>query len=160
MGFIFLMGCTNNNRVNPVYVNADKELKVLVKLEQSMNQRLPKECGFGSLYYGNVEYHKGDKAYYLTVKDRVTGNSSEVFELDQFTSSEVTDKYIILYGNQLVGGYNKAISGKVLQVVYDNQIDFCKFKAWCAKQPISSSEPKGPSFKEFKYRGDAYGLQD
>ena len=142
IGFVFLMGCSSNSSVATVDTHRD--------IEQSINQRLPTKCGFQSLYYGKVRYDKISKTYYLTVED---GDYGGTFELDQFASHEVTDKYVILYGSQLVGGDNRAIEGKILQVVYDkHQIDFDKLKAWCALQPNSSEEPKAPSFKRFKYK--------
>ena len=58
---------------------------------------------------------------------------------------EIVDKYILLYGNQLLGGNHAVIEGKVLQVVDNNEIDLDKLKAWCALQPNSSSEPKAPA---------------
>jgi len=150
--FIFLMGCTHSNSVESVEVNIDRKQKVLPQSEQSINQRLPKECGFGTLYYGKVKYDKASKIYYLTVKDRVTQNSSEEYELDQVILPEMSDKYILLYGNQLLGGGSAVIEGKVLQVVDNNEINFDKIKAWCALQPNSSSEPKAPVYRDFNYR--------
>lgn len=152
IGFIFLMGCTNSNSVESVEVNIDREQKVLPKTEPSIHQRLPRECGFGTLYYGKVKYHKASKTYYLTVKDRVKQNSREEFVLEQVVSPEIADKYILLYGNQLVGGERAEIEGEVLQVVDNNEIDFDKLRAWCVLQPNSSSEPKAPVYREFKYR--------
>jgi len=114
------------------------------KPQKSINQRLPKECGFGSLYYGKVKYHKGNKAYYLTVKDRFSQNDSEDFELTEFVSPKLLNRHVVLYGNQLLGGkilpdFNGAISGKVIQVVDNNLVDFNKLKVWCTKQPTSSN---------------------
>jgi len=143
-GLIFLMGCTNSNRVETVEVNIDRE--------QSINQRLPKQCGFETLYYGKVTYDKASKTYYVTVKDRVTQNASEEFDLDRVMSPEIADKYILLYGSQLVGGNRAVIGGEVLQVVDNTEIDFDKLKAWCALQPNSSEEPKAPMYREFKYK--------
>ena len=107
------------------------------KPQKSMSQKMPKNCGFGSLYYGKVKYHKGNKAYYLTVKDRYAKNTSEDFELSQFASPKLLNRYVVLYGGQLVGGrvlpdFNGAISGKVLQVVNNHQVNFKKLKAFCA----------------------------
>jgi len=150
--FIFLMGCTHSNSVETVEVNIDRKQKVLPQLEQSINQRLPSQCGFGILYYGKITYHKASKTYYLAVQDRVTQNSTEEFALDQVILPEITDKYILLYGNQLLGGNYAVIEGKVLQVVDNNEIDFDKVKAWCALQPNDSSEPKAPVYREFNYR--------
>jgi len=160
IGFIFLMGCTNSNSVETVEVNIDREQKVLPKPEQSISQRLPRQCGFETLYYGKVKYHKVSKTYYLTVKDRVIQNSSEEFALDQVTSPEISDKYILLYGNQLVGGKRAVMEGEVLQVVDNNKIYFDKLRAWCVLQPNSSSEPKAPVYREFKYREARYELQE
>ncbi len=150
--FIFLMGCTHSNSIETVKVNIDRKQKVLPQLEQSINQRLPSQCGFETLYYGKVTYHKASKTYYLTVKDRITQNTSEEFELDQVVLPEISDKYILLYGNQLLGGNHAVIEGKVLQVVDHNEIDLDKLKAWCALQPNSSSEPKAPVYREFNHR--------
>ena len=149
---IFLIGCTHSNSVETVEVNIDKKQKVLPKSEQSINQKLPSQCGFETLYYGKVTYHKASNTYYLTVKDRVVQNSREEFELDQIILPEILDKYILLYGNQLLGGNRAVIEGKVLQVINNNEIDFDKIKAWCALQPNSSLEPKAPVYRDFKYR--------
>jgi len=105
--------------------------------EKSINRKLPNDCGFGSLYYGKIKYHQGNKAYYLSVKDRFTQNYNEDFELTQFASPKLLNRYVVLYGGQLVGGrvlpnFNGAISGKVLQVVNKHQVDFKKLKAFCA----------------------------
>ena len=67
---------------------------------------------------------------------------------------EISDKYILLYGNQLLGGNRAVIEGKVLQVVDNNEINFDKIKAWCALQPNSSSEPKAPAYRDFNYMRD------
>ena len=150
--FIFLMGCTHSNSVETVKVNIERKQKVLSPSEQSINQRLPSQCGFDTLYYGKVTYHKVSKTYYLTVKDRITRNSSEEFELDQVVLPEISGKYILLYGGQLLGGNRAVIDGKVLQIVDNNEIDFDKLKAWCALQPNSSSEPKAPAYRDFNYR--------
>ena len=150
--FIFLMGCTHSNSVETVKVNIERKQKVLSPSEQSINQRLPSQCGFDTLYYGKVTYHKVSKTYYLTVKDRITRNSSEEFELDQVVLPEISGKYILLYGGQLLGGNRAVIDGKVLQIVDNNEIDFDKLKAWCALQPNSSSEPKAPVYREFNHR--------
>ena len=152
IGLIFLMGCTNSNRVETVEVTIDRGQKILPKTAQSINQRLPKQCGFETLYYGKVTYKKGSKTYYLTVKDRVTQNASEAFELDQVVSPEIADKYILFYGSQLVGGNRAIVEGDVLRVVEHNEIDFAKLKAWCALQPNSSEEPKAPVYRTFNYR--------
>ena len=144
--FIFLMGCTHSNSVETIKTNIEKQ--------KSINQRLPSLCGFGMLYYGKIKYDKASKIYYLMVKDRVTQNSSEEFELDQVISPEILNKYILLYGNQLLGGNRAVIEGKVLQVVDNDEINFDKIKAWCALQPNASSEPKAPAYRDFNYSGD------
>ena len=114
------------------------------KPQKSINQRLPKNCGFGSLYYGKVKYHQGNKAYYLTVKNRLSQNYSKDFQLTQFASPKLLNRHVVLYGGQLVGGrvlsdFNGAISGKVLQVVHNNQVDYKKLKVWCAKKEVRST---------------------
>ena len=152
IGLIFLMGCTNSNSVETAKVTIDRGQQVLPKSAQSINQRLPKQCGFETLYYGKVTYNKTSKTYYVTVKDRVTQNTSEEFELDRVISPEIADKYILLYGSQLVGGNRAVVEGKVLQVVDHTEIDFDKLKAWCALQPNSSEEPKAPKYRAFNYR--------
>jgi len=128
--------------------NPNKKKVVITKHQakplKSINQRLPKHCGFDSLYYGKVKYHKGNKAYYLTVKDRFTQNYNENFELTDFASPKLLNRYVVLYGGQLVGGrvlpdFNGAISGQVIQVVHNNQIDFNKLKVWCAKKEANSN---------------------
>jgi len=146
------MGCIDSNSVETVKVNIDEKQKVLLQSERLINQRLPTQCGFETLYYGKVTYHEVSKIYYLTVKDRVTQNFSEEFELEQVVLPEISDKYILLYGNQLLGGNHAVIEGKVLQVVDKNEIDLDKLKAWCALQPNSSSEPKAPVYREFNHR--------
>lgn len=105
---------------------------------RSINQKFPSRCGFGGFYYGKVKYHKGNKVYYLAVKDRFTQDYSEKFELTQFTSPKSLNQYVVLYGAPLVGGrvkpdFNGAISGKVLQVVHNHRVDYKKLKVWCAK---------------------------
>jgi len=144
--FIFLMGCTHSNSVETIKTNIEKQ--------KSINQRLPNLCGFGTLYYGKVKYDKASKIYYLTVKERVTQNTIEEFELDQIISSKLSNKYILFYGNQLLGGNRAVLEGEVLQVVDNHRIDFEKIKAWCALQPNDSSEPKAPEYRDFHYRGD------
>jgi len=145
--FIFLMGCTDSNSIETIKTNTERKQK-------SINQRLPSLCGFGTLYYGKVKYDEAFKIYYLTVKDRVTQNTIEEFELDQTISSEISDKYILFYGNQLLGGNRAVLEGEVVQVVDSHKIDFEKIKAWCALQPNDSSEPKVPEYRDFHYRGD------
>jgi hypothetical protein len=145
--FIFLMGCTHSNSIDSVKTNTERKQK-------SINQRLPDLCGFGTLYYGKVKYDKASKIYYLTVKDRVTQNTIEEFELDQTISPQISNKYILFYGNQLLGGNRAVIEGEVLHVVDNHRIDFEKIKAWCALQPNDSSEPKVPKYRDFHYRGD------
>lgn len=110
--------------------------------EKSINQKLPNRCGFGGLYYGKVKYHQGNKAYYLSLKNRFTQNYNENYELSQFASPKLLNQYVVLYGGQLVGGrvkknFHGAISGQVIQVVRNNQIDMKKLKVWCAKKEIN-----------------------
>jgi hypothetical protein len=143
--FIFLMGCTHSNGIETIKTNIEKQ--------KSISQRLPSQCGFGTLYYGKVKYDKASKIYYLTVKDRVAENSSEEFKLDQVISPEILNKYILLYGNQLLGGERAVLEGEVLQLIDNHEIDFEKIKAWCALQPNDSSEPKAPAYRDFNYRG-------
>jgi hypothetical protein len=144
--FIFLMGCTHSNSVETIKTNTEKQ--------KSISQRLPNQCGFGMLYYGKVKYDEASKIYYLTVKDRVTQNSIKEFELDQTISPKISNKYIMFYGNQLLGGNRAVLEGEVLHVVDNHGIDFEKIRAWCALQPNDSSEPKVPKYRDFHYRGD------
>jgi hypothetical protein len=106
------------------------------------------------LYYGIVKYDEASKIYYLTVKARVTQNTIEEFELAQTISSNISDNYILFYGNQLLGENRAVLEGEVLHVVDNHGIDFEKIRAWCALQPNDSSEPKVPKYRDFHYRGD------
>ena len=142
IGSIFLLGCAHNSAKG---INTHNK--------QQINQKLPKECGFGNLYYGKVEYRKASNSYYFIVKDRIQKGEVEEFELDAPRSPKLDGKYIILYGSQLVGGNRNVINGKALEIVYNNRVNFAKLKAWCALQPTSSDAPKAPSYQEFKYKG-------
>jgi len=134
IGFISLAACSSNNRVNK-----DKNSK------NKIIQKLPKVCGFGVLYYGKVKYDKSSKNYYLNVLSKY----GREYEIDKPVAPKFINKYVIFYGSPLVGGNRAIIGGEILQVVYNEQVNFNKLKAWCTLQPNSSEEPKAPLYRTF-----------
>lgn len=102
-------------------------------------KNLPEECGFGSIYYGKVKYHKGYKVYYLQGRRQLSPNEKIKVQLITrgFNVIGLLEKYVIIRGGLIVGGrslpgFSRRISGiQLLQVVKDHKVNYKAVKQEC-----------------------------